>query len=91
MDLLGNIKQVSFHKSVIHSVASLTYDQAQTILDSDRNQTNNNNNNGNSKFAESVHLLNDIARILRNKRLEMGALTLASPEIRFKMDRYVLK
>ena len=89
MDLLGNIKQVSFHKSVIHSVASLTYDKAQTILDSDRNQTNNNNSNG--KFAESVHLLNDIARILRNKRLEMGALTLASPEIRFKMDRYVLK
>jgi exosome complex exonuclease DIS3/RRP44 len=30
----GNILDVKFFKSVIHSVASLTYDQAQTILDS---------------------------------------------------------
>jgi exosome complex exonuclease DIS3/RRP44 len=31
-------------------------------------------------------MLGVIARILRRKRIEMGALTLASPEVRFKLD-----
>jgi exosome complex exonuclease DIS3/RRP44 len=34
MDKDANIKDVRFHKSVIHSVASLTYDEAQTMIDS---------------------------------------------------------
>ena len=32
--------------------------------------------------AESVKLLNKLARILRQRRIDEGALTLASPEVR---------
>lgn len=76
MDEDANIYDVQFSKSVIRSVASLTYDQAQTILDGP----------GTSAQDMSVKYLGKLARILKKKRIENGALTLASPEIRFKFD-----
>jgi exosome complex exonuclease DIS3/RRP44 len=78
MDLDANIYDVQFCKSVIRSVASLTYDQAQSMLDSPCPADEVNN---------SVNLLNRMARVLRAKRIENGALTLASPEVRFKLDQ----
>lgn len=78
----GSIVDVTFFKSVIHSVASLTYDEAQCMLDD--------NDEVISKYgthvAKSVMMLNVIARILRSNRVREGALTLASPEVRFKLD-----
>jgi exosome complex exonuclease DIS3/RRP44 len=74
----GNIFDVRFTKSVIHSVASLTYAQAQDMLDDP--------NNGSDQVACSVKLLNHLAKILRQRRIDMGALTLASPEVRFKFE-----
>ena len=74
----GNIHDVRFCKSVIHSVASLTYDEAQAMLDAP---------SPDSQVAQSVLLLNKLARILRQRRIDMGALTLASPEVRFKLDQ----
>ncbi len=73
----GNIYDVRFCKSVIHSVASLTYDEAQIMLD---------DKDASAGVAESVKLLNKLARILRQRRIDEGALTLASPEVRFKLD-----
>jgi exosome complex exonuclease DIS3/RRP44 len=58
-------------------VASLTYDEAQVMLDSPAPA---------DKVNHSVNLLNKLARILRQRRIDMGALTLASPEVRFKLD-----
>lgn len=78
MDDNAHIYDVRFCKSVIHSVASLTYDEAQTMLDSPDTDTD--------KVNQSVNLLNKLARILRKNRIDMGALTLASPEVRFKLD-----
>ena len=77
MDDEANIYDVRFCKSVIHSVASLTYDEGQAMLD-DPVQTDGIN--------VSVNLLNKLARILRRRRIEAGALTLASPEVRFRLD-----
>lgn len=77
MDDEGNIYDVKFCKSAIHSVASLTYDEAQAMLD-DPSRTDT--------VCESVRLLNKLARILRQRRIEAGALTLASSEVRFKLD-----
>ena len=64
------VLDVSFHKSVIHSVASLTYDQAQIILD-DKSTTHDAENDVNYKIGESVKLLNHIAHLLRNKRYQL--------------------
>jgi len=56
----------------------LTYDEAQAMLE-ESSQTDN--------VSKSVRALNDLARILRRRRIDEGALTLASPEVRFKLDR----
>ena len=77
MDDDANIYDVRFCKSAIHSVASLTYDEAQVMLDTPAPK---------DKVNHSVNLLNKLARILRQRRIDMGALTLASPEVRFKLD-----
>lgn len=80
MDEDANILDVSFSKSVINSRASLTYGQAQDILD-DTNASREPND-----LHDSVRMLNKFARILRQRRIDGGALTLASPEVRFKLD-----
>ncbi|XP_052872817.1 exosome complex exonuclease RRP44 [Anopheles cruzii] len=73
----AQVQQVKFHKSVIKSKEALTYEQAQLIID-DRTQTND--------VAVSLRLLNQLAKILKRRRTENGALVLASPEIRFQVD-----
>ncbi len=83
MDDEANIYDVSFCKSAIRSVASLTYDEAQVMLD---NPVALDEKNLQSRVNTSVNLLNQLAITLRRKRIEMGALTLASPEVRFKLD-----
>lgn len=78
MDNNANIIDVQFGKSVIDSKASLTYDQAQVIIDSPADHSN--------PLNVSIKNLNNLAKILKKRRLEAGALTLASPEVRFKLD-----
>ncbi|CAM9204183.1 unnamed protein product [Ectocarpus fasciculatus] len=73
----GVIVDVDFCKSIIHSVAGLTYNEAQLMLDDP---------NVHDVKAESVRRLNDLAKIFRKRRMDSGALTLASPEVRFVLD-----
>lgn len=42
--------------------------------------------NDNSALAISLRGLLKIARVLRAKRMTAGALTLATPELKFKLD-----
>uniref|UniRef100_A0A182N1Q5 Protein DIS3 homolog n=1 Tax=Anopheles dirus TaxID=7168 RepID=A0A182N1Q5_9DIPT len=77
LDEGANIKQTKYHKSVIKSKSALTYEEAQIIID-DPKQTN--------EVATSLRLLNMLAKILKRRRTENGALVLASPEIRFQVD-----
>ena len=94
MDARGNILgEVRFTKSVIHSVASLTYDEAQQMLDMEDIQADHpaldlkcGGKNNRVVVSDSVRLLNHLAIALRNRRIEEGALTLASTEVRFKLD-----
>ncbi len=56
----------------------MSYDMAQLILDQgDADQ---------SDLAVGVRGLNRLAKIFRKRRNEAGALTLASPEVRFVLD-----
>ncbi|CAM9455731.1 unnamed protein product [Pylaiella littoralis] len=73
----GEIVDVDFCKSIIHSVAGLTYNEAQLMLDDPNVQ---------DVKAESVRRLNMLAKIFRKRRMDAGALTLASPEVRFVLD-----
>jgi len=45
-----------------------------------------NNPEDRSDLTESLRGLLKIATVLRNRRNDQGALTLASPEIKFKLD-----
>ncbi|XP_055551816.1 exosome complex exonuclease RRP44 [Wyeomyia smithii] len=77
LDDNANILHTKFHKSVIKSAAALTYQEAQLIID-DPTQTN--------QTAKSLRLLNKLAKLLKQRRIDNGALVLASPEIRFNID-----
>lgn len=66
-----------FTKSVIKSRAALTYAEAQTRIDDERLT---------DEVSTGLRQLNQIARILRRRRTDDGALTLASPEVRFEID-----
>lgn len=77
VDKDAKIVKTKFHKSIIESKAALTYEEAQIIID---------DNNKNDDIAKSLRQLNKLAKILKKRRTEKGALNLASPEIRFQID-----
>lgn len=72
MTRTGEIVKVEFCKSIIHSIAGLTYDEAQLMLDDPKIHDTK---------ADSVRRLNTLAKIFRKRRIDAGALTLASPEV----------
>ncbi|KAJ9057333.1 exosome catalytic subunit dis3, variant 2 [Entomophthora muscae] len=66
-----------FTKSVIRSKASLTYEAAQKRLD---------DASLDDPITQGIRLLDRFACVLRGRRMEAGALTLASPEVRFTLE-----
>uniref|UniRef100_A0A8C7ZLU8 Exosome complex exonuclease RRP44 n=1 Tax=Oryzias sinensis TaxID=183150 RepID=A0A8C7ZLU8_9TELE len=64
-------------ESVIGLKASLTYAEAQMRID---------DTNKKDDITESLRGLNKLAKILKRKRIENGALTLSSLEVRFHID-----
>jgi exosome complex exonuclease DIS3/RRP44 len=77
VDTAEVVGEPEFFKSVIHSKAALTYQQAQEKIDK----------GGDDIITTSLLLLRKITRQLRQKRVDLGALTLASPEVKFEIDR----
>ena len=75
----AEIVNVDFKKSIIHSIAALTYQEAQTFIDQP------DNDKGDPR-VDAVKGLASLARKLRKKRIDAGALTLASPEVKFVLD-----
>lgn len=73
----GEAVRVDFFKSVIASKAAFTYEEAQRRKD-DATKTD--------EITESIRLLNKIAIQLKAKRMQAGALNLASPEVRIHLD-----
>ncbi|KAL0882243.1 hypothetical protein ABMA27_000778 [Loxostege sticticalis] len=77
IDENANVLSTKFHKSVIKSAAAMTYEEAQIAIDDSARQ---------DQIASSLRVLNALAKKLKRKRLDNGALLLASPEIRFQVD-----
>ncbi|XP_049591457.1 exosome complex exonuclease RRP44 [Syngnathus scovelli] len=77
MNQEAEILKTRFTKSVINSKASLTYAEAQMRID----DTGKNDN-----ITKSLRGLNKLAKILKKRRIEKGALTLSNVEVRFHMD-----
>ncbi|XP_053471179.1 exosome complex exonuclease RRP44 isoform X1 [Ictalurus furcatus] len=77
MNHKAEIINTRFTKSVINSKASLTYAEAQMRID---------DSSMNDEVTKSLRGLNTLAKILKGRRIEKGALTLSSPEVRFHID-----
>ncbi|XP_070553170.1 exosome complex exonuclease RRP44-like [Ptychodera flava] len=73
----AEILSTKFMKSIIKSRAALTYEQAQLRID---------DSSMNDDITLGLRGLNRLAKIMKRRRIEKGALTLASSEIRFSMD-----
>jgi exosome complex exonuclease DIS3/RRP44 len=73
----AEIVHTGFHKTLIRSRKSMSYGEAQARMD---------NPNLTDELTESVRNLNKLAKILKKRRIEAGALTLASGEVRFIKD-----
>ena len=75
----AEIVNVDFKKTVIHSIAALTYQQAQSFIDQPDTHSDD-------PQVGAVKRLASLARKFRKKRIDAGALTLASPEVKFVLD-----
>ncbi|XP_071443528.1 exosome complex exonuclease RRP44 [Hetaerina americana] len=73
----ANIVNTRFCKSIIRSRYALTYEQAQIRIDDP---------SSNDSVTLSLRSLNRLAKLLKKRRIEKGALVLASPEVRFHVD-----
>ncbi|KAL3821948.1 hypothetical protein ACHAXA_004436 [Cyclostephanos tholiformis] len=78
--LEAEIVDVEFKKSIIHSIAALTYQQAQSLIDKPDKDCKD------DIQAGAVKRLASLARKFRERRINAGALTLASPEVKFVLD-----
>jgi len=76
----AEIVNVDFKKSIIHSIAALTYQQAQALIDKPEKDCKG------DIQAGAVKRLAKLARKFRSRRINAGALTLASPEVKFVLD-----
>ncbi|XP_020278161.1 exosome complex exonuclease RRP44 [Pseudomyrmex gracilis] len=77
LDSHTNIISTKFCKSIICSRQAMTYEEAQLKIDDATQQ---------DAIAVSLRELNKLAKKLKKRRFENGALSLASPEIRFQVD-----
>jgi exosome complex exonuclease DIS3/RRP44 len=77
MNSNAEIVKVDYTKSVIRSRAAFSYNEAQLRID-DRSQTDD--------LTNGMRTLLSLSKKLRAKRMENGALNLASPEVKVQMD-----
>lgn len=75
MDEKGKVYNQWYGKTAIHSNRRFTYEEAQEIIEG---------NDGD--YKEEILTIDKIAKILRNKRLKNGALSIESEEMRFKLN-----
>ena len=77
LDAKANIVNVDFMKSCIKSREAFAYEEAQLRID-DKNQ--------NDELTIGMRNLLKLSKLLKQQRLDAGALNLASPEVKVYMD-----
>ncbi|OMO83389.1 Ribonuclease II/R [Corchorus olitorius] len=73
----AEILSTRFTKSVIKSCAALSYVEAQARMDDSRLI---------DPLTTDLRNMNSLAKIMRQRRIDRGALTLASAEVKFQID-----
>jgi ribonuclease R len=75
LDEHGSVHDEWFGRTIIHSDRRFAYEEAQTVLET---QTGD--------YATELHQLNEIAKKLKARRFEAGAIAFESVEVKFKLD-----
>ncbi|KAG6546222.1 hypothetical protein Mapa_012260 [Marchantia paleacea] len=73
----AEIVSAEFTKSIIKSCAAMSYAEAQARMDDSRLS---------DPLTVDLRNMNRLAKIMRQRRIDRGALTLASPEVKFEID-----
>ena len=76
MDPRGKLLGEWFGRTIIHSAKRFSYEEAQAVIDT-----------GKGPHCEALLSLNAIAKILRNKRIEAGAIAFEAEEVKFELDK----
>ena len=74
MDETGKVHKEWFGKTVIHSNRRFTYEEAQEIIEGAKGE-----------HDSELKLLDKIAKIMRKRRMNNGALSIESEEMRFRL------
>ena len=75
MNELAEVKKYRIVKTVIKSDSRLTYEDAQTVIET-----------GKGDFSKEILTLNDFAKQLREKRFANGAINFDRYEVKFNLD-----
>lgn len=71
----ANVRKEWFGRTIIHSDRRFTYEEAQTIIEGSEGD-----------LKEEILIMDKMAKIIREKRMENGALGLESVEVKFRLD-----
>lgn len=74
MDESGKVYNEWFGKTVIHSDRRFSYEDAQEIIEG-----------SDGDYRDEILILDKIAKILRKRRLDAGAMNIESEEVRFRL------
>ena len=75
LDSEANIKSEWFGRTIIYSDRRFTYEEAQERIES-----------AEGDFQEEINQLNALARVLRKKRFQHGAVNFETVEVKFRLD-----
>lgn len=78
MDSKANIISTTYSKCIIRSRKAFTYADAQNRI---------NDLQDHSDITESIRQLNNLAKQIKQRRLDKGALQLASTQVKFSFDQ----
>ena len=71
----GEVINHQISKTIINSKRRFTYDEAQKIIET-----------GEGDSSKEINLINEMAKILRGKRMKAGSFEFSTPEVEFKLD-----
>jgi ribonuclease R len=75
MNAKAEVLDTWYGKTIIHSLRRFTYEEAQERLETKLGD-----------LAEELNILNDLAKILKEKRFKKGAISFETQEVKFRLD-----
>jgi len=91
LDKNANVLERSFSKSVIRSDKRFSYEEAQELLDKTAAQVSvaepSEARSTQRDFAEVLHTLHSLAKKMRDRRADEGAIDFGDNEVKFELDK----